>query len=150
MNYSHQLTFQRIWAVVSFVLQIVITVICVLAVASILAGGQQPVGLHQTLQAVAGMVLTGALVSSLLEKFPWFQALARGAKETVVALFTFGSPIAAQLVLDMVPASVFAALDRYWILVALGAVGWLGSQGWHAIFNSRLSEERRFTFLSKN
>jgi len=30
---------------------------------------------------------------------------------------------------------VLAAIDQYWVLVALGCLEWLGSQGWHALVN---------------
>lgn len=71
------------------------------------------------------------IVAFLLEHIPWFQNLGSETKKwTTLALFVV-LPILAQVALQYIPSDVFASLEPFWSALALGFIGWLGSQVAH-------------------
>ena len=77
------------------------------------------------------------LVAFLLERVVWFQKLSAEAKKWVVPAIFVVLPILAQVALQFVPADAWALLEPYWNAIALGFVGYVGSQAAHAWDKSR-------------
>ena len=71
------------------------------------------------------------LVSFLLEHIRAFQNLRAEAKKWVVLGLFVVAPVVAQALVQYVPATVFAQVEPFWNALALGFVGWVGSQAAH-------------------
>lgn len=89
--------------------------------------------LVETLGKIASSAVTGAIVSFLAERSGLFQNLEPKVKQAVVFVVSLGLPLGAFLLLQYVPADVWAALEPYWQVLAAGFLVWLGSQVTHAI-----------------
>ena len=94
-------------------------------------------GLVEILTMLAGGIGVGAVVSFLLEKTGLFQRLSSTAKWWVVLGLNLGLPLVAVLALQLVPPHVWVALEPYWKALAMGFLGWAGSQVVHKVFNQR-------------
>jgi len=77
----------------------------------------------------------GALLSFLLERVSWFQALSSSARYWIVLVVSVGLPVLATVALQFVPAGVWEALQPYWNALAAGFLVWLSSQAAHKLLN---------------
>lgn len=87
--------------------------------------------LVDALRLIAEGVGAGFVLAFLAERFEWFQKLAPNAKWWVIFCVMILSPVLAQVLLDFVPADVWSQIEPYWRALALGFVGWAGSQAVH-------------------
>ena len=72
------------------------------------------------------------IIAFLLEHFSWFQSMKPETKKWfVLGLFVI-IPLVAMALVQFVPAEVWTLLEPYWNALALGFLGWLGSQVAHA------------------
>ena len=86
----------------------------------------------------------------LFERFKWFQNLSSDAKWWVIFGLSLGLPLLAQVLLQFVPADVWAMLEPYWRALASGFLTWAGSQAAH-LANKALSRDgRTFNLLGQN
>ena len=85
-------------------------------------------GLVDMLSLLASGVGAGVVLAFLADKCAWFQALPGEKKNALIMALSLGLPVLAQLLLQFVPAGVWAALQPYWSALAAGFVGWAGSQ----------------------
>lgn len=85
-------------------------------------------GIQEVLGLLASGVGAGFVLSFLAEKVGWFQALSSQKKNVLVLALSIGLPVLAQVLLQFVPAQVWAAIEPYWRALAAGFVGWAGSQ----------------------
>lgn len=76
---------------------------------------------------------SGGIVSFLLERTKWFDGLSSDRKWWLTFVLTLGLPVVAQVLLLVVPPEVWAQLEPLWRALALGFVGWLGSQVTHRL-----------------
>lgn len=83
------------------------------------------------LALIAQGVGAGFVLAFLAERFEWFQKLPAQAKWWVIFGVSVGAPIVAQVLLDFVPADVWAKAEPYWQALALGFLSWAGSQAVH-------------------
>lgn len=111
-------------------------VVCLLAAGVAAADGpgeDEPAGelptLPDAVRTVASGAATGFVLAFLFKEFPQFQKLSSEQKRWLVFGISVGLPVVAQLVLQVVPAEVWAALEPYWRAVAMGFLVWAGSQG---------------------
>lgn len=88
--------------------------------------------LVEFLANLAGGAGVAAIVAFALEHIRGFQRLTGEAKKWVVLAMFLVLPTAAQVLLQTVPAEVWALAEPYWRSFAVGFVGWLGSQVAHA------------------
>jgi len=83
------------------------------------------------LERLAGGVVTGAVIAFLFERMQWFQALSSKARWWIVLGFTVLLPVTARLLLDLVPAAVWVAIEPYWKALGLGFIAWASTQATH-------------------
>ena len=83
------------------------------------------------LTMLATGVGVGAVLAFLFEKIVWFQNMEPKIKWWVVLVLSIGLPIVARLLIQLVPADVWALLEPYWQSIAAGFLIWAGSQAWH-------------------
>lgn len=116
---------------------VIVLVVCLLAAGGVAAadgpGEDEPVTgelptLPDAVRMVAGGAATGFVLAFLFKEFPQFQGLSSEQKRWLVFGISVGLPVVAQLVLQVVPAEVWAALEPYWRAVATGFLVWAGSQ----------------------
>ena len=89
--------------------------------------------LIEFIRNVAAGAWAPLLVAFLLENVTWFQNLSAEAKKWLVPAIFVVLPIVAQLLLQYVPADVWPALEPFWNALAIGFIGYFGSQlahGW--------------------
>jgi len=72
------------------------------------------------------------LISFLLEHVAWFQKLNTEAKKWTVPVIFVVLPVVGQIALQYVPAEVWTALEPFWNSLAMGFVGYVGSQLAHS------------------
>lgn len=128
---------KKIWAALQLFFSVVFAVLVVVALLSTTGGTQT--GLQATLKLIVGGVLAGALVSSVYEKFAWFQKLTSDQRLRAISATVIGLPILSQVLLGVIPAEYWITLEAYWPIIVTIAVGWLGSQVWHAVVNKRIA-----------
>ena len=80
------------------------------------------------LSLLAQGVGAGFVLSFLAEKSQWFQALKPEVKSWLIFGLSVGLPVLAQLLLMVVPASVWEAIQPFWMALAGGFISWAGSQ----------------------
>jgi len=85
-------------------------------------------GLTEVLGVLASGVGAGFVLAFLAEKVAWFQALPADKKNIVIMALSLGLPVLARVLLQVVPAEVWVAIEPYWHALAAGFVGWAGSQ----------------------
>jgi hypothetical protein len=118
------------------VLAVVAALLLIVAMSSLAAGGEELVGVEATLTFLAaGGAAIGAVVSQVLEDFEWFQSLTSAWREIVVKLATFGLPIAAGVILKLIPRPVPEPFDQLWVIAMMAVLSFLGSQAWHFAAN---------------
>jgi hypothetical protein len=126
----------KIWQIVQTVASVLFAVVVLLAVVSTTGGAET--GFHATLLAiVGGSVLAGAIVSSVFEKFGWFQELTSDQRLRVISATVTGMPILAWLALTFFPEAWWPAIESIWPMIVSIALSWLGSQAWHSMMNRR-------------
>lgn len=95
-------------------------------------GGEPPLpnvpSLVQVVEMLAVGLGGGAILSFLFEHFTWFGNLPSSAKFWLVFGVTVGLPLLARVLLQVIPADVWAVLEPYWRALALGFLAWLASQ----------------------
>jgi len=82
----------------------------------------------EVLSLLAQGVGAGVVLAFLAEKSGWFQKLSSSAKGWLVFGLSLGLPLLAQVLLQFVPSSVWAAIQPFWQALAAGFIGWAGSQ----------------------
>lgn len=126
--------------------RIVVGLLLALIVAGVASasGGRSPVtgaaqaqeGEVPSLIDALGLVaagVTGGIVSFLLERTTWFDKMSPNGKWWLTFGLMVGLPVVAQLLLMFVPPEIWAQLEPIWQALALGFVGWLGSQVTHKL-----------------
>jgi len=99
-------------------------------------------GLLDVLTLLAQGVGVGAVLAFLFEHVGWFQQMKPDARWWIIFGLSLGMPIAAQLAVQLIPASVWAMLEPYWQALVAGFLVWAGSQGTHKLFNQYLGDGR--------
>lgn len=89
--------------------------------------------LIEVLGLLAQGVGVGSILAFLFEKMSWFQNLGASAKWWLALLVSLGLPLVAQVLLQFVPADVWAAIEPYWRSLALGFLTWSGGQIVHLV-----------------
>lgn len=84
--------------------------------------------LVDVLAMLAQGVGVGFVLAFLFEKPGWFAGLDSNIKWWVVFGASIGLPIAAQLLLAVVPAETWALIEPYWHSLAYGFLSWAGTQ----------------------
>ena len=92
--------------------------------------------LTEVIALIASGVVVGPAISFMFEKFAIFQKLTPGARWWIVFVASVGLPVAAQALIQYVPAETWASLQPYWKALALGFAGWVTGQVAHAKLNS--------------
>ncbi len=134
MNYED--TLAKVWEVIQAIGSVLFALIVLLAVVSTTGGGQ--LDFQATLAAiVGGSILAGALVSSVFEKFAWFQELTSDQRLRVISATVAGMPILAWLSLTFFPETWWPPIEAVWPLIVSICLSWLGSQAWHKIMHRR-------------
>jgi hypothetical protein len=118
------------------VFAVLVTLLMVVALSSMAAGGGEPAGIKDTLTliAAAGAVF-GTVVSQALEDTEWFQKLTPFGREIVVKVVTFALPLGAFIGLEYLPAEIPPLIDQAWVWIVLGLVGFASTQIYHAATN---------------
>ena len=102
-----------------------------------------PPGLAETFDLLAKAAGVGVVLSFLFESAPfistWFQKLDSKVKWWIIFVLSLVIPLCAQLVVQLVPPEVIAALEPYWQALAFGFLAWSGSQGTNILFNKKLN-----------
>ncbi len=88
----------------------------------------------------AGVAL---VLAFLAERSPWFQGLRSDVKSWVIFGISLGLPLVAQILLQLVPAELWATLEPYWQAFAVGFIGWAGSQAAYIGLIKPASERER-------
>lgn len=89
--------------------------------------------LVEVLSLLAVGVGLGPVVSFLMERWGWFQKVSGEVRFWLVFGLCVGLPVAARLLLGLVPGEVWAVLEPYWQSMALGFLAFLASQGYHLV-----------------
>lgn len=90
----------------------------------------------------------GAVLAFLAEKSAWFQKLSSAVKGRLVFGLSVGLPLGAQLLLGLVPPSVWEIVQPYWAALAAGFVGWAGSQAIYlGVIKPAKAREQSFNIL---
>lgn len=84
--------------------------------------------LQTTLDLLAQGIGVGFVIAFLAEKVKAFQALQPGQKSAVILGVSVGLPVVARLALQFIPPNVWSVVEPYWQSVAIGFLGWAGSQ----------------------
>lgn len=92
----------------------------------------------------------GFVLAFLAERFEWFQKLSPKIKWWVIFGVSVGAPIAAQTLLDFVPADVWAQIEPYWQALALGFLSWAGSQAVHLGRKALVKAGRTYHVIGDN
>ena len=90
----------------------------------------------------------GGVLAFLFERVRWFQNLQGDAKWWTILVISVGLPLAARLLVQFVPADVWAAIEPYWQTLAAGFLVWLGSQLMH-LLEKRLGGGNRANLLGR-
>jgi hypothetical protein len=106
--------------------------------------------LVDVLALIAQGVGAGFVLAFLAERFEWFQQLPARAKWWVIFGVSIAAPIAAQALLDFVPAHVWTQIEPYWQALALGFLSWAGSQAVHLGHKALVKAGRTFTVVGDN
>lgn len=80
---------------------------------------------------IGGGGFVSVIIAFLLEHIGAFQRLKPEAKKWVVLGIYVVLPLAATAAVQFVPAEVWLLLEPYWQALALGFLGWVGSQVAH-------------------
>ena len=88
--------------------------------------------LLEVLRGLAAGFWVPTIIAFLLEHIDAFQRLAPDTKKWAVLALFVALPLIATLLIQFVPPDVWMYLEPYWSALALGFVGWLGSQVAHA------------------
>jgi len=95
--------------------------------------------LVDVLALMAQGIGVGAVLAFLFEHVAWFQQQEPRIKWWLIFGLSLALPLAAQLLLQLVPAEVWKLLEPYWQALAAGFLVWAGSQGTHLLFNKYLA-----------
>jgi len=87
--------------------------------------------LIEFLRNVAAGAWAPVVIAFLLEHVQVFQRLQAEAKKWLVLVLCLAFPLAAQALLQFVPAAVWVQLEPFWNALALGFISWLGTQAAH-------------------
>lgn len=71
------------------------------------------------------------IVAFLLEQFPAFLNLPSNTKKWIVLALFILLPVGAAALVEFVPPDVWPIVEPFWRALALGFLGWLGSQVAH-------------------
>jgi len=93
--------------------------------------------LFDTIGLLAGGAGVGTIIAFLFEKLGFFQSLTANAKYWLIFGLSVGLPVAARAALQFIPEDVWAVMEPWWQSVALGFMGWAGSQLAHKLINKR-------------
>jgi len=85
----------------------------------------------EMLAGPTGWVILGALFSSLLAKWPWYNVQVDEIKRGLIIVVSVVAAISARLLLTYVPPVFWEATAVYWYIAGGVVLTWLGSQGWY-------------------
>lgn len=127
---------KRMIVKVALIVAIIVLSILVGAVVAVLADDGIPTepvvpDIVDVLALIAEGVGAGFVLAFLAEKFEWFQQLPSRTKWWLILIVSLAFPVVAQALLDYVPLDVWSQIEPYWRALALGFVGWAGSQAVH-------------------
>jgi hypothetical protein len=115
---------------------VVLTLLFVLVPAAAAAPAEQVIDpIPSLVDAITLLTTTaglGVVISFVFSKRPWFEKLSSQAKFWLILLASIGIPLVAKILLDIVPANIFAVLEPYWQVIAMGFASFLASQWYHA------------------
>jgi len=84
----------------------------------------------EVLAGPAGWAMLGAVFSSLLAGWGWYNAQGETIKRGLPVALAVVVSVGARLLLKVVPAMFWEETADYWYILAGVAATWLGSQGW--------------------
>ena len=84
--------------------------------------------LIDALRLAGTTVGAGMVISFLLSKVTWFTLLTGEKRFWTVFALAQGIPLAATLIVQLVPASVLVSLEPYWQSLSAGFIVFIGSQ----------------------
>jgi hypothetical protein len=93
--------------------------------------------LVEFLKLLASGVIVGPAIAFLFERFKWFQNLSSDGRFWVVFALSIGLPMLGTVLLQFVPANVWATLEPFWAALATGVMIWVGSQLAHRFEQKR-------------
>lgn len=93
----------------------------------------------ELLAGPTGWALLGAVLSSLVAKWPWYNAQGDAFKRGFILIVTMVIAIIARLAVTYIPAVFWEQTAAYWYIIGGVVAAWLGSQGW---FNLKVKPQR--------
>jgi hypothetical protein len=90
--------------------------------------------LKDILGKLANGLLGGIVVAAMafvFERIAVFKALSPRAKGAIVFAVLVFSPLLGRVLLDIAPPTLWPAIEPYWQALAIGIVGYAGSQWWY-------------------
>lgn len=84
--------------------------------------------LIDALRLAGTTVGAGMVISFLLTRVTWFKNLTGDKRFWIVFALAQAVPLAATLIVQLVPAATLAALEPYWQSLAAGFIVFIGSQ----------------------
>ena len=84
----------------------------------------------EMLAGPTGWVILGAVLSSLLVKWPWYNAQGDAVKRGLILGGSMVAAIGARLAITYIPAAFWEQTAAYWYIIGGIVMTWLGSQGW--------------------
>lgn len=93
--------------------------------------------LIDALRLLGTTVGAGMVISFLLTRVEWFKALTGERRFWIVLGLSQIVPLAATLVVQLVPAATLIALEPYWQSLAAGFIVFIGSQAQHWLQNQK-------------
>ena len=107
-----------------------------LAVPALSGGGVDPVDVPalpdflEMLAGPTGWLILGAVLSSLLAKWAWYNTQEDALKRGLILGLTTLLAIGARLLITYVPPTFWEKTASYWFIIGGIVIQWLGSQGW--------------------
>ena len=123
-------------------ISLVILALFVIALPAAAQGAEPPApppvpSLVEFLKLLASGIIVGPAIAFLFERFKWFQNLSSDGRFWVVLALSVGLPMIGTVLLQFVPADVWAQLEPYWAALATGVMIWVGSQLAHRFEHER-------------
>lgn len=109
---------------------ILVAVVLIAAPVSAQGAGDTPKipTLIDALRLAGTTVGAGMVISFLLTRVNWFSSLTGEKRFWIVFAMAQGVPLAATLIVQLVPASVLISLEPYWQSLSAGFIVFIGTQ----------------------
>jgi hypothetical protein len=91
----------------------------------------------------------GLVLAFLAEKVLAFQTLSAQAKGWVIFGVSMGLPLVATVILNLVPADILNVAEPYWHALAVGFIGWAGSQALYQGIIKPAAAARKWDVIGK-